>query len=109
MAEPSLAQVFGAGATQSETTLSIQKSALAAVGLTPGASNKAEALLNAIVKLAAIHLTPANLDTNADQSIVIAAPTVSVDERFSLNFLVENYTIGFQRQLTSTSVSPDEM
>lgn len=109
MAEPTLAQVFGAGATQNETTLTIQKAALEAVGLSSTASNKAEALFNAIVRLAAISLTPANLDSNLDQNVVIAAPTVSVDERFNLNFLVQNYTIGFQKQLADGNVNPGDM
>ncbi|OUL28282.1 hypothetical protein BV378_07620 [Nostoc sp. RF31YmG] len=43
-----LAQVFGTGASQTATTVTIQKSGL--VGLTPNANNRAEEILAAIIK-----------------------------------------------------------
>lgn len=49
MAEPTLADVFGSGASQNANVLTIQKSDLAGVGLTASASNRAEALLVAII------------------------------------------------------------
>lgn len=71
MAEPTLAQVFGANATQDATTLTISKTDLATVGLNPLASNTAESLWVAILLLAAEYLTPENLELNAEQQISI--------------------------------------
>lgn len=45
MAEPTLTQVFGSGATQDATTITISKSDLTEIGLTPDANNSAESLL----------------------------------------------------------------
>ena len=72
MAEPTLEAVFGAGAAQTSSTLTISKADLAAVGLVASSSNTAESLLASIVKLAANTLTQAGYDSNLDQSIVVA-------------------------------------
>ena len=71
MAEPTITQVFGAGATQTATTISINKSDLAAIGLTPSATNTAESLLAAIVIFAKGYLTQSKFEANTDQSITI--------------------------------------
>lgn len=59
MAEPTLQEVFGAGATQSANGLTILKADLVSTGLTPVGSNKAEGLLVAILMKAALALTEA--------------------------------------------------
>lgn len=71
MAEPTLTQVFGAGAAQTATTITITKADLTVTGLTASASNTAESLLAAIVLKAQGYLTDANFDANIDQSITI--------------------------------------
>ncbi|MFM5959828.1 MAG: hypothetical protein ACKOQ2_22145, partial [Dolichospermum sp.] len=71
MPQPTLTEVFGSGATQTATTLTISKSALATVGLTANQDNSAEALLAAILFLAEVNLTEQKFGTNIDQSIVI--------------------------------------
>jgi shikimate 5-dehydrogenase len=109
MAEITLSDLFGAGATQTATELTILKSDLAAVGLTANTSNKAEALLNALFRKAAVVLTAANLDQNADQSIVINNPSLSTDERLSNTYLVQNFTIGFQRLIADGNIVPGDM
>lgn len=109
MAEPTLTEVFGAGATQSATTITILKADLQSTGLTPSASNKAEALFNAIVRRAASYLTPENLDLNPDQNVVISLPTVAVDNRFNNDYTVQNFTLGFQKLIADSTVSPDDM
>lgn len=57
MAEPTLQDVFGTGATQNSTSITIQKSDLAAAGLTAAATNTAESILVAVLKLATDKLT----------------------------------------------------
>lgn len=52
MLDLSLEQLFGPGATQTATTLTIQKAALASVGLTVSPTNRAEALICALALLA---------------------------------------------------------
>lgn len=81
MAEPTITQVFGAGATQSGSSITILKSDLEAVGLTPSASNTAESLLTAIFLIARASLSQANFESNPDQSIVIAPGFDSIVQR----------------------------
>ncbi|MCC5626184.1 hypothetical protein, partial [Nostoc sp. CHAB 5715] len=70
MAEPTLAQVFGANATQTATTITITKADLPR--LTPSSTNTAESLLTAILLKAQDGLPQSTFDTNLDQSIYIA-------------------------------------
>ena len=49
MPEPTLTQIFGAGAAQTATVLTIAKADLAAVGLTASSTNTAESLFVALL------------------------------------------------------------
>ena len=49
MAEPTLQAVFGANATQTATTISINKADIAEFGLIPDANNTAESLLMSLI------------------------------------------------------------
>lgn len=71
MAEPTLTEVFGAGARQDEATLTIAKADLATVGLTPSANNSAESQIVAILLLAKINLTTTRQESNPEQSVTI--------------------------------------
>ncbi|MFM6312633.1 MAG: hypothetical protein ACKPGB_31080, partial [Dolichospermum sp.] len=71
MPEPTLTEVFGAGATQTATTITISKEALTTVGLTATTTNSAESLLAAILLIAKNNLTETKYELNVDQSIVI--------------------------------------
>lgn len=81
MAEPTITQIFGSGATQTGSSITILKSDLVAVGLTATASNTAESLLTALILLAKATLTQANFEGNQDQSIVIAPGFDSIIQR----------------------------
>ena len=81
MAEPTIQQVFGASATETATEITISKSDLSAVGLTPSATNTAESLLSAVFLLAQQSLTQENFDLNVDQSIVVASGFASIVQR----------------------------
>lgn len=74
MAEPSLTEIFGAGATQDANTITILKADLP--GLTPTANNSAESLWVGIFLKGKSHLSAANYEANPDQSIVISTPTI---------------------------------
>jgi hypothetical protein len=108
MAEPTLAEVFGAGATQDENTLTIQKSALAAVGLTVSANDKAERLFVAILLVAQDYLTQANFDDNIDQSIVIADSYGSFPVRGdNIYYRSDSKTISLAK-IDTESISPND-
>ncbi|QLE55660.1 hypothetical protein [Nostoc sp. TCL26-01] len=113
MAEPTLIEVFGTGATQDATTLTIQKSALATVGLTVAATNKPEALLTAIVKLGAVSLTSTNRDSNIDQSITIDADntpsfTTRINGTTTATYIRDTISIELDKPYSSTGIDPDD-
>lgn len=109
MAELSVQEIFGAGATQDSTTVTILKSDLLSAGLVASAGNKAEAILYALLRKAAGTLTAANLDLNADQSIVIGTVSISTDERLNQTYLVNNFTVGVQRLISDGAIAPGDL
>lgn len=104
MAEPTITQVFGAGATQSASQLTISKTDLAVVGLTASATNTAESLLAALLFLAKNYLTQAAFDANADQSIVILPGFNSIVQRAAAD---GNFAEFRQNQFNVNLHSPD--
>ncbi|MCM0591336.1 MAG: hypothetical protein KA716_31895 [Gloeotrichia echinulata DEX184] len=108
MAEPTLQQVFGAGASQTATTLTITKSDL--LRLTESASNTAEQLLSAILITAQQHLTQANFDANIDQSLVIAGGYTSNPVRGTNNtqYRSDQLTVTLSKVDTQTTIEPDD-
>jgi hypothetical protein len=108
MAEPTLVQVFGSGAVQDANTVTIQKSALAAVGLTTSADNRAEALLAALVKVAAAYLSRENYDANLDQSIYIDAGLNNLSYRGTTPYSIQPYTINFAKLAPASTIDPDD-
>ncbi|MGF1934539.1 MAG: hypothetical protein RM347_009065 [Nostoc sp. ChiQUE02] len=109
MAEPTLAQIFGAGATQDANTLTIQKSALATVGLTASGNNTAESLFVALVLKAKDYLTATALESNADQNISIADGYVpSFIIRNNVTYRQDDITVSMQKSAGSTTIDPDD-
>jgi hypothetical protein len=109
MAEPTLVQVFGAGASQTSTTLTITKADLVSVGLTVAADNTAESLLVAILLKAQQQLTQANQDSNVDQSVVISPgflPTFV--NRNNENYRQDTLTVAMDKPAGSTAIDPDD-
>jgi len=113
MAEPTLQAVFGAGATQTSTTITITKADLTSVGLTASATNTAESLLAAIVLKAQTALTQSAFDTNIDQSITILPGFNSIVQRPSSTGETTEYR-QFQynfnaHKLDSQALDPDDL
>jgi hypothetical protein len=109
MAEPTLVQVFGAGATQDATTLTILKSDLASVGLTASASNTAESLLVALILKAAAYLNDTTQTTNADVQVTIADsgfPQIVI--RNSTTYRQITYNLNLQKIDTGFTLDPDD-
>jgi hypothetical protein len=108
MAEPSLTQVFGAGATQDSTTLTIQKSALTAVGLTASANNTAESLMVAITLLAASYLNETNQTNDPDIQVTIAdSGFPQIVSRNSNQYRQITYNVNLQTVDTGFTIDPD--
>lgn len=70
-----LAQIFGEGASQTSTTVTIQKSALQ--GLVPSANNHAKAILAAIIKTAAQQFE--GWLTDESGNVVLSPDNFSID------------------------------
>jgi hypothetical protein len=109
MAEPTLQDIFGAGATQTATTITILKSDLP---MTAVAVNGGERVFAAIAKKAQTPLSTANFATNPDQSINIAAGFDSTVYRTVNNVQTANLqtqlTVNFTKPYTSAGVTPDD-
>ncbi|MFM6723978.1 MAG: hypothetical protein ACKPJF_05935 [Dolichospermum sp.] len=110
MPQPTLTEVFGSGATQTATTLTISKSALAAVGLTATQDNSAEALLAAILFLAEVNLTEQKFGTNIDQSIVVGKGfrTSTIRGNNNTPYITDQLTVNFSKIDPQTPLDPDD-
>lgn len=111
MAEPTLTQIFGANATQTETTLTISKTDLATVGLTVSANNTAESLIASLIKLWSNSLTEINYDENADQSVYLARSSPNLVTRVINDELTQyrqdSYSIVFSKLENTSDIDPD--
>jgi hypothetical protein len=109
MAEPTLQEIFGAGATQTATTITILKSDL---DMTPTATNRGEQIYAAVVKKAASSLTAANFATNPDQSITISTGFDSLIYRTINNvqtsYLQNQLTTNFAKLQATAGITPDD-
>jgi hypothetical protein len=110
MAEPLLTEVFGTGATQTATTITILKADL---DLTATATNRAEQLLAGIIKKAAATLTPANYGTNPDQSVNMAPGFDSLVYRtdtvgVTTTHLQTQIAVNFSKPQATSGVTPDD-
>ncbi|MFM6669709.1 MAG: hypothetical protein ACKPJO_06175 [Dolichospermum sp.] len=110
MPEPTLTEVFGTGATQTTTTITISKSALATVGLTASSDNSAEAILAAILLIAKINLTETKFESNIDQSIVIDNGFKSTTIRGSDNvqYLTDQLTVTLAKVDPLSPLDPND-
>jgi hypothetical protein len=109
MAEPTLTDIFGAGATQTPTTITLLKSDLP---MTAATVNRGEQVLAAIAKKASTVLTSATFDVDIDRSVAIQTgfdslvyrTIATVTETLLQTQLVFNFT---KPQITS-GVTPDD-
>lgn len=108
MAEPSLTEVFGAGATQTATTITILKADLP--GLTAATDNRAEQLWVGMFLIIKESLTPERQESNPDQNIVIDEPfgSDSLVSRNNQIFRQKSFTINLQKIDTQSTIDPDD-
>jgi hypothetical protein len=109
MAEPTLQDIFGAGATQDATTIHILKADLP---MTAAAVNAGERVFAAIAKKASTVLTTTTFATNADQNINAQAGFDSIVYRTFNNvqasYLNTQLTFNFAKIQTTAGVTPDD-
>jgi hypothetical protein len=109
MAEPTIQDLFGAGATQTATTITILKSDLT---MTASASNRGEQVFAAIVKKAAPALADTTFGTNADQSISIESGYDAIVTRtfnsVQSNYLRTQLNLNFHKLQATSGITPDD-
>lgn len=109
MAEPTLTDIFGSGATQTATTITIAKADL---DLTALAINRAEQILSAIAKQASTVLTTAAYTGNIDQNISIQTGFDSITYRtvnsVQVAYLQNQLTFNFTKVQTTVGINPDD-
>ena len=108
MAEPTLQDYFGAGATQTATTITILKSDLAGEGLTPLAENTGDQLAVAMVRKMKNYATEANFTANIDQSTIVTKGTPTLTYRGEENtaYTQSPYVISFAKPVGDDDVNP---
>lgn len=107
MAAPTLQQVFGANAVQTETTVTITKADLASTGFTPSATNTADSLLAAIIAFAQTSLPDSTVSTNVGQSVGISDGFQSITLVNNQNYLVNPKTVNFYQVFTAGTFNPN--
>lgn len=108
MAEPTLAQLFGANSTQDSTDVVIKKSDLVAVGLTVSPANRAESILAALLKLWKLQLTSANQGLNDEQNITVVPNTVpGFTFRNDTVYRQDTFTITLDKAQETIEIDPD--
>lgn len=110
MAEPTLSEVFGSGASQDLNNLTISKTDLVGKGLTAAASNRAEALLVAVILKSADVLT----ETARASDLVNRNVTVAyigqdlIDQGGGNIFRRDTFTVSLYKTTTFATVDPDD-
>lgn len=107
MTEPSLTAVFGVNASQDVNSLTISKADLAVMGLTAASDNTAEALLAAILKLAANTLTAEQQLLNAEQHATVQSANSVVYSSAWGQRLRHNLLVSFDDTFSDPGINPD--
>ncbi len=108
MAEPTLTEVFGSGASQNSTTLTIAKADLP--GLTASANNTAESLVVGLVLLLKQTLTEAGFNSNINQRIYFKDGFPGFTYRGANNdaYRYDEITARFAKPDTGATIDPDD-
>lgn len=107
MAEPTLIHIFGAGATQDANTITIQKSALAAMGLTLSASNRAESIFAALIKLNLNSLSITNAAMRPEQSITVQQGFDSIETNAGVTYYNTSILVNLRKTIQAGGITPD--
>ncbi|OUL28283.1 hypothetical protein BV378_07625 [Nostoc sp. RF31YmG] len=108
MAEPTLAQIFGANAAQTSTTVTITKADLTSTGFVASSSNTGESILAAIVAFSQTTLTSTNQASNTDQSVTISDSNDSLTTRSSVTYRRKTKIITFDKTDSGSTFNPGD-
>lgn len=108
MAEPTLAQIFGANATQDATTVTLHKADYSATGFAPTSSNTAESILGGILAFSQPTLSAANQASNPDQSIVVTDSNDNIVTRSSVPYRRKTKIISFDKVDNGSAFNPSD-
>ncbi|BAY89655.1 MULTISPECIES: hypothetical protein [unclassified Tolypothrix] len=109
MAEPTLQQVFGAGATQDATSITILKADLVSTGFTSATSNRAEQIFVAILLKADDYLNETNQGTDNDIQVTIAdSGYPSIVTRNNAQYRQTTYNVNLQKADSGSTVDPND-
>jgi hypothetical protein len=108
MAELTLTQVFGAGATQNATTLTIAKADL--TGLIASENNTADSLVAGLIVLLQSTLTQSAFDLNVDQSIYVSEGFASFVTRGDGNnsYRIDQRIFNLTKPDAGTTLNPND-
>ncbi|TAF07768.1 MAG: hypothetical protein EAZ77_08645 [Nostocales cyanobacterium] len=116
MAEPTIAQIFGTGATRlasgaaaPSAGLFIPDSALVSAGLATPSTAKAEGHLVAVVLNAKTALTQTGFDADTDQSVFVASGSPYFTSRGTNNtsYRVDQFTFNLAQLDQLATIDPD--
>lgn len=109
MAEPTLTEVFGAGALEDALAIVVTKAAMAERGLTPAAQNTAESMFVAMLLNARLQLTPDGRAADiANRNVTIEFSGQDlVDQGAGNVFLRDTFQVSLYRPTTIAAIDPD--
>jgi hypothetical protein len=108
MADYTIQELFGSGATQNSTSITIQKADL--TSLTPSVSNTAESILVALlVDIWLGILTLENYNADIDHQIYISSAAAFFQNRGTpaVRYLLDNFTFTFAEENPAVPLDPD--
>jgi hypothetical protein len=109
MSEPTLQDIFGASATQTASSITIQKADL--TGLNPSPTNGAEQIFAALISRSQAALTATNQAANPEQNITVVAGFDSITYRtvagISKQFYQRVYNVNLQSPNNPTPIDPN--
>lgn len=109
MADYTLQELFGPGAAQTATTVTIQKADLAAVGLTASANNSAESLLIAIfLRCYQIATENNRLLDEANRNTAISDAGIDLYEGAGGTFIRRSLALSVYKAFAVPTLDPDD-
>lgn len=108
MAKKSLVDAFGVGATQTETYITVDKSALITQGLTATNINSVQSLIVAIIKGLAVVFNAANRTTNPDETLVVIYDGQTSRTESGNVYRVDTYRVQMFKLTPPLEADPDD-
>lgn len=106
MAEPTFQEIFGANASQTAATITLQKADFPT--LTAAANNRGEQCFVAVLLQAKSVLTTVNQDANPEQSITIEDSFESITTRGSQQYRQKTISVNLSKADVAAGVDPDD-